>query len=550
MKRQYREKRFRDFRQIVNEGAKKFRHRPAFLLKSEGGKESYISYEELRARYYSLCEYFLHRGLIGQKIAIVGKNSPAWVISYLAAATVGVAVPLDRELNEEDLTAFIREAECCALCVEDGKEGVLSALPTGITLLSFSTVMALSEKEGSKAGRRRVDSLTLPKNQMQILLYTSGTTGSGKGVCLSQHNICSCIHSTVRVVRIGRRDTMLSILPLHHTYECTLNCLLPLTRGAAISYCEGLTRIQKNMQEYRPTVLVFVPALLKLLGKRLLSSIEKGCPKRYRARLQGEGLTAVSSLPFPLRGIVRRRVKRALGGRVSRIIVGAAPLDPSLVIGFSALGIRVLQGYGLTEASPLLAGNSDFFHNTASVGVAVPGVTLRIDSPNEAGIGEILAKGDNIMLGYYRDPEATERALRDGWLHTGDLGCLNDEGALFIKGRKKSVIVTENGKNIYPEELEERLVLFPEVGEALVLAGEANGEVCVKAKIFPNLDFIKEQLGRLPGSEEIERRLFEIVKEVNRRIPDYKRIRITEILKEGLEKTSTRKIKRYGENMG
>lgn len=549
MKRTYREKRFRDFREIVNEGARKYRRRPAFLWKSEG-KKAYISYEELRGRYYSLCEHFLQQGLLGKKIAVVGKNSPAWVLSYLAASTVGVAVPLDRELNDEDLCAFIREAECRALCVEDGKDGLLSSLPSGITCLSFSAVMALSEKAASRAGRRRVDSLTLPKNQMQILLYTSGTTGSGKGVCLSQYNICACIHSTVSVVRIGKRDTMLSILPLHHTYECTLNCLLPLTRGAVISYCEGLTRIQKNMKEYRPTVLVFVPALLKLLSKRLLSSIEKGCPRRYRARLQSEGLFAVSSFPFPLRAIIRRRVRQALGGRLSRIIVGAAPLDPSLVLGFSAIGIRVLQGYGLTEASPLLAGNSDFFHNAASVGVAVPGVILRIDSPNEAGVGEILAKGDNIMLGYYRDPEATERTLRDGWLHTGDLGCLDDGGALFIKGRKKSVIVTENGKNIYPEELEGRLALFPEVGEALVLAGEANGEVCVKAKIFPNLDFIKEQLGRLPVGEEIERRLFEIVKEVNRRIPDYKRIRITEILKEGLEKTSTRKIKRYGENMG
>lgn len=550
MKKQYRERRFRDFREIVNEGARKYRRRPAFLLKSEGGKEAYISYEELKNRYYSLCEYFLRQGLIGQKIAIVGKNSPAWVLSYLAAATVGVAVPLDRELHEEDLSAFIREAECRALCAEDGKSLLLSDLPTGIESLSFSAVMALSERGVSRAGRRRVDSLTLPKNQMQILLYTSGTTGSGKGVCLSQYNICSCIHSTVRVVRIGRRDTMLSILPLHHTYECTLNCLLPLTRGAAISYCEGLTKIQKNMKEYRPTVLVFVPALLKLLAKRLLSSIEKRCPRRYRARLESEGLLAISSFPLPLRAAIRRRIKRALGGRLTRIIVGAAPLDPSLVLGFSALGIRVLQGYGLTEASPLLAGNSDFFLNAASVGMAVPGVTLSIDSPNEAGVGEILAKGDNIMLGYYRDPEATEKALKDGWLHTGDLGCLDEGGALFIKGRKKSVIVTENGKNIYPEELEGRLACFPEVSEALVLAGESNGEVCVKAKIFPNLDFIKEQLGRLPRGEEIERRLFEIVKEVNRRIPDYKRIRITEILKEGLEKTSTRKIKRYGENMG
>ncbi len=548
MKKPYRERRFRDFREIINYGARKYRRRPALWLRGEGKKAAYISYGELKERYYALCEALLSRGLVGQKIAIVGKNGPAWVLSYLAAATVGVAVPLDRELSGEDLSAFIREAECRALCVEDG--AAVPELPKELLPFSFSAVMALSERDVSRAARRRVDSLTLPKEQMQILLYTSGTTGSGKGVCLSQYNICSCIHSTVRVVRIGRKDTMLSILPLHHTYECTLNCLLPLSRGASIGYCEGLTRIQKNMREYRPTVLVFVPALLKLLGKRLLSSIEKGCPGRYRARLREGGLSAVASLPLFLRVAVRRRVRAALGGRLFRIIVGAAPLDPSLVLGFSALGIRVLQGYGLTEASPLLAGNSDLFHRADSVGLAVPGVSLRIDSPNEAGIGEILAKGDNIMLGYYRDPEETARTLADGWLHTGDLGCLDEEGALFIKGRKKSVIVTENGKNIYPEELEGRLSRFPEVGEALVLAGESNGEVCVKAKILPNLDFIKEQLGRLPGVEEIEGRLFEIVREVNRRIPDYKRIRVTEILKEGLEKTTTRKIKRYGENMG
>ncbi len=550
MKQAYKARRFRNFREIINRSAQKYGRRAAFVLKREGKKPAFISYRELKERYYSLCEYFLCQGLLGERIAVMGKNSPAWVISYLAASTVGVAVPLDRELERAEVEDFCSAADCRLLCLGDEVMNAFTPWPMQLSAHSFSEIMQITENRATKGGCRRVDSLTLDKNQMQVLLFTSGTMGSSKGVCLSQANICACIHSTVRTVKIKKRDRMLSILPLHHTYECTLNCLLPLSRGASIAYCDGPARIERNLREYHPSVLLFVPALLKMLSKRLVGGIAGRLPRRYRARLESEGLPAIGSFPWYLRRLIGRRVRRKLGGRLRLIIVGAAAMEAGIGAAFSVFGIRVLQGYGLTEAAPLLAGNSDFFSEDGSVGRAVPGVTLKIDRPNHFGVGEILARGENIMLGYYRDAEATERALGGGWLHTGDLGCFTEDGTLYIKGRKKSVIIADNGKNIYPEELEGRLSAYPEVGEALVLGGESRGDICVRAKIFPNLDFIKEQLGRWPTAEEIEGRIREIVREVNHHIPTYKHIKVFEVLKTALEKTSTRKIKRYGENMG
>ncbi len=545
----HKEKRFSSFREIIDHSARLYPTRPAFEIKKDGGKVK-ITYTELRTRYYALCTALLGRGLAGKRVAVMGKNCFEWVLSYLAAATVGVVVPLDKELHGEDVRDFLLAAECDAmLAADDTVEKIADTLPEGVELTPFSALWELTG-EDAPVDTDAVRALRAVAGQMQILIFTSGTTGSAKGVCLSQNNICANIYSTVQTVKITKNDRVLSILPLHHTYACTLDCLLILSRGACITYCEGLTKVQKNLSEYSPTALVAVPILLGMLAKRIRHTLAKQAPEKYRHLFEELSLAdAMAKIPAFVRGVIASKVRASLGGKLRLFIVGAAPLDTTLVADFAAIGIRTLQGYGLTECAPLLAGNSDFYLDPESTGRAVPGVTLKIDAPNDDGIGEILARGENIMLGYYRDPEATEAVFREGWFCTGDLGYIDEKGNLFIRGRKKNVIVTENGKNIYPEELETRLSEHPEVGEVLVVSGVEHGETCVKAKIFPNLDVLKEKLGAIPSFEDAVAAVKAVVKEVNSHIPAYKQIRIVEVLKETFEKTTTQKIKRYGKNV-
>ncbi len=542
----YTEKRFSSYRELVNHSASVFGGKTAFLIKLSDNNYRKVSYKELKESYYRLCLYLLGRGLEGRRIVVVGKNSYAWTLSYLAAATVGVAVPVDKELSGEDIENFI-DASDAALVLLD--EDMACKLSEGVPTLFFSELTEICA-DRTPIDYKRVDEIEISKDKMQVLIFTSGTTGSSKGVCLSQYNVCSNIFQTVSMVKVKKTDRTLSLLPLHHTYECTLDCLLLLSRGCTITYAESLQKVAKNLVEYSPTVLVVVPEILKFLNRRIKSAIVKSAPPKYAKIFEEKGIsTALSEIPFPIAYLIKRKVKKSLGGKIRLFIVGAADLDTSLVDDFSALGIRTLQGYGLTECSPLLAGNGDFFYNPKSTGRAIPGVELKILEPNEDGVGEIAAKGDNIMLGYYNDKAATESVFRDGWFCTGDLGKMDADGGLYITGRCKNVIVTENGKNIYPEELETRLYAFSSIADVIVLAEKQHGKTQVKAKIFPNHDFLKATLGRIPSAEEIREFIAEEVKKVNAAIPSYKHIRVFEILSEALEKTTTRKIKRFGNNM-
>lgn len=546
----YTEKKFENFREIICNSAERFSRQTAFVTKIEEGKYRNINYIDLKNYYYAFCTYMIEQGMLGKKIAVMGANCFEWVLSYLCASTVGTVVPIDKELQAEDVNSFIESAECDMVLTDAARIEKLRGIVTrDVKYVDFANIfdIAASYKADSKA----VNAIKIGKDDERIIIFTSGTTGSSKGVCLSQYNICANINSTVQMVKVTPEDRTLSILPLHHTYECTLNCILFISRGAPITYCDGLTKIQKNLTEYQPTILVVVPALLKVLNKRIKSAIIKDCPSLFRKYFETMSLAdALKKCPFVVRKLICSKVKKSLGGKIRLFIVGAADLDTQLVEDFGALGIRTLQGYGLTECAPLLAGNNDFHLNKASTGPAIPDVQIKIDNPNDEGVGEILAKGENIMLGYYNDPEATDAVFSDGWFRTGDLGCLDNEGDLYIKGRIKNVIVTENGKNIYPEELETRIAECPEVGEVLVYGSEENGETFVKAKIFPNLEYLKEKFGdKKPSEEEIKAAVQNAIKTVNSKIPNYKHIKIVEVLSSALEKTTTQKIKRFGKNI-
>ena len=545
-KKLYKPYRFKNFKEIVYRSAERFAKSTAFQIR-DGKGYKFITYEQVKKDFQALALYMLDMGLAGKRIAVTGKNSYRWVLHYLSAATIGVVVPIDKELAADDVLNFVESADCAAVFGDEKTVKELNGrCREGVILEGLEHTVSESLRSVSE-----LDAFPESDEEMSVLIFTSGTTGNSKGVCLSQRNICTNIFQTLQMVKASNRDKTLSILPIHHTYECTLDCLLMLSVGACITYADSLGKIKANLQEYSPTILVVVPQLLRVLDRRLTESIKKGCPPKYKKAFDEGGLhIAFPKLPSILRAVKKAKVKKELGGKLRLCIVGAADLAPEIVLDFMALGIRTLQGYGLTECSPLLAGNSDFYFNPRSTGIAIPGVELKIDNPNENGVGEILAKGENIMLGYFEDEEATKSVFKDGYFCTGDLGRMDDDGALYIMGRMKNVIVTANGKNIYPEEIETRLMEDEGIKESLVLAAKDNsGDICVKAKIVPNIDFIKEKLGHLPSFEEIDGYIKETVALQNSKLPAYKKIKIFEVLENSLEKTTTQKIKRFGANL-
>ena len=397
-------------------------------------------------------------------------------------------------------------------------------------------------------GDSNFENISVNPDEMKILLFTSGTTGNAKGVCLSHRNICSNILSIYGIVKVKRNDLFLSILPIHHTYECTIGFLLPLYSGASIAFCDGLRYITNNINEYHPSVVLCVPLLLENMHKKIIKSINSGVPDKYKKPNENP----FKDLPFYIKGIVKSKVKNSLGGRLRVFIVGAAAMNPTIIEEFDDLGLRTLQGYGLTECAPLVAGNTDYFSKSDSCGLPIPNVEYKIDDPNDEGVGEIIVKGPNVMLGYYNNVADTEKVLVDGWFHTGDLGKIDDDGYLYITGRCKSVIVTKNGKNIYPEEVEYYLNDNPLITESLVsgIHKDNDDETYINAQIFPNIEAISEQLkGSVPTKEEIKKIVSDIVQTVNSKLPNYKHIKSFIVREEEFEKTTTKKIKRFGKNM-
>lgn len=552
-----------NLKQLLYRGAEIFKDRTAFKLKN-GNKEIFsVTYEKLKNDVIALGTFLITEGLAGKRICVTGKNSYKWCISYLASSIVGIVVPIDKELHSEDIINFMNVSEASCILGDDKILNSIYALKDTINakdtlfikfdaqkdseLLSFDLAFNKG-KTLVEAGNTEFDKIEVNPDEMKILLFTSGTTGNAKGVCLSHRNICSNILSIYGIVKVRRSDLFLSILPIHHTYECTIGFLLPLYGGASIAFCDGLRYITNNISEYHPSVVLCVPLLLENMHKKIIKSINSGLPTKY----QKKNTNPFSDLPFFIKPIVKSKVKNSLGGRIRVFIVGAAAMNPAIIEDFDSLGLRTLQGYGLTECSPLVAGNTDYFSKSDSCGLPLPDVEYKIDNPNEEGVGEIIVKGPNVMLGYYNNPNETSKVLIDGWFHTGDLGKIDSDGYLYITGRCKSVIVTKNGKNIYPEEVEYYLNDNPLISESLVsgIHKDNDDETYVNAQIFPNIEAIKETLkGSVPTKEEISKMISDVVQSVNSKLPNYKHIKSFIIRDEEFEKTTTKKIKRFGKNM-
>ena len=556
-----------NFKDMLYRSSENFKSRTVFKEKDENGNIISITYEEFKNDVVYLGTDLIKRGFLNKRIAVIGKNSYKWYVSYMAASIVGVVVPIDKELHCDDVINFMNVSE--TVCILGDLKNLSSIKENASKLNNKETVLVSFDKIDSKTndilyfdnikvigkdsylnGFHDFDDIQVDPDELRILLFTSGTTGNAKGVCLSQRNICSNILSTYGIVKVKRSDLFFSVLPLHHTYECTLGFLLPIYSGASIAHCEGLRYIAKNMAEFHPSVILCVPLLLEKMHKTIVRNMNKTLPEKYRKENQDEN--PFDSLPFFIKKIVKNKVKNTLGGRLRVFIVGAASANPAIVSDFRKLKLNTLQGYGLTECSPLVAGNTDFFQKDDAAGLPIPNVEYKIDSPNEEGIGEIIVKGPNVMLGYYNNPEATANVMKDGWFHTGDLGKIDENGYLYITGRCKSVIVTKNGKNIYPEEVEYYLNDNPLISEALVqgIQEDDDDETYVKAQIYPNLEAISEYLkGSVPTKEEIKKIISDVVSSVNSKLPNYKHIKGFIIRDKEFEKTTTQKVKRYGDNM-
>ena len=471
-----------DIRHMINTSAELYGSNVAFMQKfdKEKGYEN-VTYKEALADVNGLGTALIAHGLKGKRIAVIGDNCYQWAVSYLAAVCgTGIVVPLDKELSTAELKQLVIEAEVSAVLFSRRFEETFSRMKadgdTGIeVLVNFERtedgdgVCAWRNliEEGKKlveAGDRRFIDAEINADEMSILLFTSGTTGIAKGVMLSHRNICDDLMSAPTLLMVHDWDIFFSVLPIHHTYECTCGFLMPLYKGAAIAYCEGLKHIVKNLSEVRPTMILAVPLILESLYKNIMKNVRKqgkeGLVKKVMAVNK-----VTKKFGLDINKKLLKDILKVFGGRMRVLISGGAAIDPAILQFFNDLGFIAVQGYGLTECAPMAALNPDTHKNMRndSVGHLLPGMEVKIEDKDEEGVGEICLKGSNVMMGYYNMPEETAKVIKDGWFHTGDLGYVDDENFIYITGRKKNVIITRNGKNVFPEELEYYLGKVPYV---------------------------------------------------------------------------------------
>ena len=504
---------------------------------------------------------FAEMGLVGKRIAIIGETSPKWVSTYLATLAGGsVAIPMDKELAFDEILSFLAVAEADAVVYSKSFGERFAAAAGNHPTVRYFIPMTLREEDQDREGIVSLDSLvergraltdyTFPEpedtERMAEMLFTSGTTGTSKCVMLCEKNIISVINAACESVEFFPEDTIVSVLPIHHTYE--LACMISgMNYGMTIGINDSLKRVLKNFATFRPTGLVLVPLFVETIYKRIWDEAKKkGKDGTLRFGIKLSRFLRVFGID--IRRKLFGEVLAAFGGRLERIVSGGAPLNPKLVRAFDDFGITIMEGYGITECSPLISVSPYYAIKTGSVGPAVPCCEVRIDGDriNEKGFceGEIIVKGDNVMLGYYANEAANADAFtEEGWYRTGDVGYMDKDRYIYITGRKKSVIVLDNGKNVFPEEIEEYLSGVAGVLESVVVGrkGEA-GDVVLTAIIVPDSenDAIKGK-----PAEEAQQGIRDQIREMNKKLASFKQIKAVEFRAEPFEKTTSRKIKRH-----
>jgi len=503
--------------------------------------------------------------LTNERIIIIGENTYYWYVSYFSILCgVGIAVPVDKELPNNEIENVIKRSHASAVIYSKKKKDSIDKIKDNLPMVKYFIEMNSDEgvrgrdvgiehviAEGKKltdAGNTEYMDVEIDPEEFKFLIFTSGTTSQAKGVMLCHRNLAENVNAVSKYVKIYERDRFFSVLPLHHTYESSIGALLPFANGSSVAICGGLRYIVPDMQEAKPTAMLAVPLLVESLYKKINQSIEKS-GKAGLVNSMIHLTNALKSVGIDIKRKVFKEIYDNLGGNMRIIVSAAAPIDKKIGKWVQDIGIEFLQGYGLTETAPIAALTPECDPRVGSVGLPVNCAQIKIHNPNENGEGEIWIKSQTLMLGYYEDEEATKEVVHDGWFNSGDIGYQDKDGYVYVTGRSKNVIVTQNGKNIYPEEIELLLSKIPEIQECMVYGKEVEGEkeLIISVKVIPNMEEIEKLHGKDLSEEEIHKIIWNKIKEVNKGLTSYKAIKNLEIKHDEFAKTTTMKIKRYVE---
>lgn len=520
-----------------------------------------VTYREFADMVKNIGEWLCSAGLCGKHVAIIGGTSVFYAAVYMAVVnTGGVIVPLDREVSKPEIEKFIDKSDSDVLFYasqfEETAREIFSTHPS-MTFVRLSEEGTAQEgepfylitniiEEGKRLtenGDSAYDDIVTDTSKPAAIIFTSGTTGTSKGVLLSQNNIVAAVNSSNRMIDMNENDVLLSVLPIHHTYEMTCEIFTPHLKGATVCINDSLKHIMKNLQLFKPTALILVPLFVTTIYKRIWdTAVKNGSDKKLNMGIKVSNYLRRAKID--VRSLVFKKVIAAFGGRLKKVVCGGAALSADYVNGFSDIGVEVVQGYGITECAPLISVCPFNWNRPGSVGIPVPGLEVYIDKKDGEREGEIVVRGDNVMMGYYGEPELTAEVLdADGWFKTGDIGYMDEDNFIYITGRKKTVIVLNNGKNVFPEEIEEHLYKNELICECLVVGkADKDGGIVVTALIYPN--FPKAAEMGLEDILDVSAKIKSDIQQLNKELPSFKQIRGIEIRKKEFEKTTSKKIKR------
>lgn len=545
---------------IILKKCDEYSENTAFLEKDKKTKEFQgITYKKLKEDVISLSTALsIKYNLLGEKIAIIGENSYNWYMSYMAVTTgTGIVVPLDKELPENEIINLINRSDAKCIIYSGKKKNAIdsirSKLPSDILYISMDKDgkgqdIALPDvlEEGKKLvseGEEWYYNQEISPDDFRILIFTSGTTSTSKGVMLCHRNVISNLDGATEILKVDVKDRFFSVLPMHHIYEMIVTCMYAIANGSSIAICEGLKYISKDIKNTSPTVLVCVPLLVEHICKRINKTIE-GQKKEKTVKRLINITNKMGKIGYALKRAIFSQIHNSLGGRLKYILVSAAPVEKELINQVEGLGYVVFQGYGLTETASIVAGTREETRRAGTVGTAC-NCEIKIDAPKGKD-GEILVKGNNVMLGYYNDENATKEAIENNWFHTGDIGHFDDKNNLVITGRCKNVIVTNNGKKIFPEELENEINKIDMVKESMVYGDGEGTNMSVCAIVTLDEEELKAFYGDdVPDKKTIKTKIWEGIKAINDKMVSYKAVKNLKVRDKDFEKTTTMKIKRF-----
>ena len=549
----------KDLKDMLNKTEKLYANRPAYKIKIEEGKYQTYTHKEVRDMINALGTSLINLGLKGKRIAVIGENRYEWEIAYLSIVCgTGIVVPLDKSLPANELELLIERSDIEAIfytkkyseIIQNIRLSEKNKLKHLISMDNDENGEGIySQKELIREGKKLIEegnneflNAKINPKEMEIMLFTSGTTSKSKVVALSHENICTNLMDIGSVLDVNQEDVFLSILPIHHVFECTVGFLFSLYKGAETVFCDGLRHIVENLNEYHVTVMACVPGIYE----RIFMMIRKKLEKQGKLEKILENEEKYKNSSMQKKKEVFKEIHDMLGGKIKLLISGAAALDKTIEEKYRLLGLNLVQGYGLTETSPVVAIGTNKNYKLGSIGKTVPSVEAKLVNVNDEGIGELVVRGSSVMLGYYENEKVNKKSLQDGWFYTGDLAKIDEEGYIFICGRKKSVIVLKNGKNIFPEEMENLVNKIEGIKESFIFGKiQSNDEnnIKINVKIVFDRDVIKD-VYKVEKDEEIYKVLSKKIKEVNQTMPSYKAIRGMILTEEPLIKTTTNKIKR------